>query len=81
MKILSTALLAAGLVSLAACGGGATNNAASNAVTNELPPVENVGDANLAGPTDLNSAGPVDVNASGSASGNAVATNSAGNGL
>ena len=40
MKVLTTALLAAGLASLAACGGGAANNtaAANNAV--EAPPVD-----------------------------------------
>ena len=52
MKILTTALLAAGLASLAACGGGAANNAASNTATNDLPPVENVADANTLPPAD-----------------------------
>lgn len=41
MKRISTALLAAGLVSLAACSGGAANNAAAgNNVAEPLPPVE-----------------------------------------
>jgi hypothetical protein len=41
MKLISTALLAAGFVSLAACGGGAANNAAANNSAGEpLPPVE-----------------------------------------
>jgi hypothetical protein len=76
MKILSTALLAAGLASLAACGGGASNNAASsNTAGNELPPVENL--------TDYNTPAPVDANASNAATsnaaGNAAATNSTGN--
>jgi len=36
MKILSTALLAAGLVALSACGGAATENAAANNVSEEV---------------------------------------------
>jgi ABC-type glycerol-3-phosphate transport system substrate-binding protein len=36
MKILSTALLAAGLVALSACGGGATNDSAANNVSEEV---------------------------------------------
>lgn len=78
MKILSTALLAAGLFSLTACGGGAANNAASNTATNELPPVDNTlppVDANGPAPVDTNAPAPVDANASH----NAVAGNSTGN--
>ena len=75
MKIIATALLAAGLASLAACGGGASNNAAAaNTAGNELPPIENV--------TDYNTPAPVDANAvATNASGNAAATNSTGNAL
>ena len=74
MKTISTALLAAGLVSLAACSGGGTNNAASNTATNELPPVENVADANTLPPVDANApaTAPVDANASGNATSNAA---------
>jgi hypothetical protein len=77
MKILSTTLLAAGLLSLTACGGGAANNTASNTATNELPPIENVADANALPPLDANApaTAPVDANAAG----NAVDANAAGN--
>jgi hypothetical protein len=70
MKLLSTALLATGLVSLAACGGsGANNAAAANNVVEALPPVDNVGD--------LNSLPPADLNASNAAASNAAASNTA----
>jgi hypothetical protein len=73
MKIISTALLAAGLASLAACSGGGANNAASaNNVVEELPPVENVIDLNTPAP-ELNVTNVVDANA--------TATNSTGNAL
>ena len=79
MKIISTALLAAGLASLAACGGGAGNNAAaSNTAGNELPPVENVTDYNTPAPVDLNAANAA---TSTDAAGNAATTNSTGNAL
>ena len=71
MKLLSTALLAAGLASLAACGGGGANNAAAaNNAVEALPPV----DSNVA---DLNSVAPADLNASNAAANNAAATNAA----
>ena len=63
MKIISTALLAAGLVSLAACGGGAANNAASNTATNELPPVDLNAPVDANAPVDLNAPAPADLNA------------------
>jgi hypothetical protein len=77
MKILSTTLLAAGLLALAACSGSGTNNAASNTATNELPPVENVADANTLPPVDANApaTAPVDSNAAGNAT-NSAAGNS-----
>jgi hypothetical protein len=78
MKIISTALLAAGFASLAACGGGGANNAAAanNSAEAPLPPEE------LGNGTDLNAAGPVDTGNAGnvSSSGNPAASNaSAGN--
>ena len=70
MKLLPTALLAAGLASLAACGGSSANNAAAaNNVVEALPPV----DSNVAA---LNSVGPADLNASNAAASNAAASNS-----
>lgn len=78
MKLISTALLAAGMVSLAACGGGAANNAASaNNNVEALPPVENLGDANALPPADANAGNAAAGNAA--ASSNAVETNSTGN--
>ena len=64
MKIITTALLAAGLASLAACGGGgaANNGAAANNVVEELPPVENLTDLNVPAP-ELNVTNAVDANA------------------
>jgi hypothetical protein len=80
MKIISTALLAVGLASLAACGGGAGNNAAaSNTASNELPPVENVTDYNTPAPVDANAANATTTSTD--AAGNAAATNSTGNAL
>lgn len=79
MKLLSTALLAAGLASLAACGGGAANNAASaNNSVEALPPVDNVSDLNSLPPADLNASNAAAGNAAAS---NAAATNSSGNAL
>jgi hypothetical protein len=74
MKLVSTALLAAGLMTLAACGGGATNNTAdANAVDENLTiPADdlgnlsdNVADANAvdANAVDANAAAPADANA------------------
>ena len=61
MKVLTTALLAAGLASLAACGGGAANNtaAANNAV--EAPPVDSLDDVNTLPPLDANAPPPAPV--------------------
>jgi hypothetical protein len=71
MKLLTTALLATGLASLAACGGsGANNAAAANNAVEALPPV----DSNVA---DLNSLPPADLNASNAAATNAAASNTA----
>ena len=80
MKLLSTALLATGLASLAACGGsGANNAAAANNVVDALPPVDtNVADLNSVGSADLNASNAA---ASNAAASNAVATNRTGNGL
>jgi hypothetical protein len=80
MKLLSTALLAASLVSLAACNsGGAANNgaAADNNVAEALPPIDdtNLTDLNAPAPADLNAPAPADLNATGNE------TNSAGNAL
>ena len=76
MKLISTALLAAGLASLAACGGGVANNAATaNNNVEALPPVDNVVDLNAPATADLNAGNA----ASGNAADNAAATNSAGN--
>ena len=78
MRIISTALLAAGLVSLAACGGSNANNAAaSNVVANDVPAVENLSDVNSLPPADLNATNSATTNASG----NAAASNSSGNAL
>ena len=76
MKILSTALLAAGLVALSACGGGAENVAANNVseeVYNVAP--DDLGADNGLGndAADLNA---VDANA---ADANAADANAAGN--
>lgn len=80
MKLISTALLAAGLASLAACSGGGANNAANaNNNVEALPPVENVGDANTLPPADVSAGNAAAGNAA--ASSNAAATNSTGNGL
>jgi hypothetical protein len=78
MKRLSTALLAAGLVSLAACGGKGANNAATaNNAVEALPPVDsNVADLNSLPPADLNASNAAAANA---AAGNAATTNSLGN--
>jgi hypothetical protein len=77
MKILSTALLAAGLVALSACGGAATENAAANNVSEEVYNVapDDLGVDNGLGneAADLNAA---DANA---ADANAVDANAAGN--
>jgi hypothetical protein len=73
MKLLSTALLAAGLASLAGCGGGAANNAASaNNVVEALPPIDNGSDLNSLPPAALNASNAAATNA---AAGNAAATN------
>ena len=78
MKYISTALLAAGLASLAACGGGGANNAATaNNNAEALPPVDNVTDYGNTAPGDLNASNA----AAGNAAGNAAATNSTGNAL
>jgi len=71
MKIISTALLAAGFASLAACGGGGANNAAAanNSAEAPLPPEE------LGNGTDLNSPSPVDTGNTSNTSGNATASN------
>lgn len=75
MKILSTALLAAGLVSLSACGGGAANNTAGNN-TAEPPADLNAPAPNLNAPApDLNAPAPAPVDANASTN----ETNSAGN--
>lgn len=74
MKLVSTALLAAGLMTLAACGGGTANNAADvNAADENLAiPADdlgnlsdNVADANAvdANAVDANAAAPADANA------------------
>ena len=47
MKLISTALLAAGFASLAACGGGAANNAAAN---NSAEPPAAVEEPNVSEP-------------------------------
>ena len=79
MKIISTALLAVGLASLAACGGGGANNAATANNTLEAPVDLNapVTDLNAPAPADLNAPAPADLNATGNASGNA--SNAVGN--
>jgi hypothetical protein len=68
MKIITTALLAAGMASLAACGGGGANNAAASNNVTELAPVEegNVTDLNTPAP-DLNAAPAADLNATSNA--------------
>jgi hypothetical protein len=77
MKRLSTALLAVGLVSLAACGGKGANNAATaNNAVEALPPVDgNVADLNSLPPADLN----VSNAAANAAASNTATTNSTGN--
>ena len=77
MKILTTALLAAGLASLAACGGGAANKAADANNVVEAPPLDKLGDANTLPPVDINEAAPApaDANAVGNATDNAAAGN------
>jgi hypothetical protein len=71
MKRLSTALLAAGLIALAACGGRPANNAAANTAVNDVYDVtpDDLGAGNVAG----NEGGGNESgsNASGNASGNA----------
>lgn len=66
MRLLSTALLAAGLASLAACGGGgaANNNAApvENGSNEVLPDEVNLSDPNSVAPVDVNGPGTVDLN-------------------
>ena len=78
MKLISTALLAAGLASLAACGGGAANNTAANNVTEEV----NLGTEDLGGnvgnEASLN--GSADNGAGSVAADNGSAGNASGNG-
>lgn len=72
MKRLSTALLAVGLLALAACGGSPANNAAANTAVNDVYNVspDDLGAGNVAGnESDGNASGGS--NASGNASGNA----------
>lgn len=72
MKRLSTALLAAGLLALAACGGRPANNTAANAAVNDVYNVspDDLGAGNEAGNDVVgNGSGS---NASGNASGNAT---------
>jgi hypothetical protein len=76
MKLLSSALLAAGLVALSACGGGAENTAANNVgdeVYNVAP--DDLGSDNLLGNEALGNEA-ADANASAD---NASADNAAGN--
>lgn len=51
MKLVSTAILAAGLVALSACGGGTEENVAANNASDELFNVapDDLGDENLLG--------------------------------
>ena len=72
MKLLYTALLAAGLVALSACGGGGADNAAANNVSDE---VYNVAPDDLGAENTLGNEA-VDLNA---ADANAVDANAAGN--
>ena len=69
MKILSTALLAAGLMALSACGGGSENKAANTVVEDVNLVEDNLADENLLGTDTL-----------GNEAGNAVETNVAENG-
>jgi len=69
MKLMSTALLAAGLTALSACGGGAENKAANTTVEEVNVVEDNLADDNLLGTDTL-----------GNDSGNAVDTNVAENG-
>ena len=49
MKLVSTALLAAGMMALSACGGGAEENVAANNVAEDYNLTEDLGSENLLG--------------------------------
>ena len=72
MKLMSTALLAAGLMALSACGGGSENKAANTIVEDVNVVEDNLSDENLLGTDTLG-------NDSGNAVDTNVAENSAGN--
>jgi hypothetical protein len=69
MKKMSTALLAAGLMALSACGGGSENKAANTVVEDVNLVEDNLADENLLGTDTL-----------GNEAGNGVETNAAENG-
>ncbi|HWT12149.1 MAG TPA: hypothetical protein VN231_05305 [Allosphingosinicella sp.] len=80
MKLVSKALLAAGLAALGACGGGGEENVAANNATEDLYNVapDDLGAENLLGNETLGNDSALDEGA-GNASDNAATENSAGN--
>jgi len=81
MKLISTAVLAAGLIALAGCGGGAANNAADANVVDEGLNVssDELGNLDETAPLDANAvdanaadAGAADANAAAGADANAA---------
>ena len=74
MKRLSTALLAVGLLALAACGGRSANNTAANTAVNDVYNVspDDLGAGNEAGGNGSEANASGGSNASGNASGNAT---------
>ena len=81
MKLVSTALLAAGLVALSACGGGATENVAVNNSGEELYNLteEDLGTDNLSANEATGNEAEADANASTESGENAASENASGN--